>query len=177
MKPVTAVRLAWWKVAAVMFGIALIAVACGSGGTPSGGGSPATTPAPAVSPSPTARPTSALCRDAAALRASLDRLTHVSVGAGTAEEINADLSDVKAKLDTLIADAGTQWQAQTSALKSAIGTLQTAVSNLAANPTSSNVSAVVSALGDAATAAQNLLAVVNTSCPSVSPSLSSSPAG
>lgn len=171
VKPVTVTTLSWWKVVGVLVGAALLAVACGSGGTPSGSASPSPTP------SVPAQPTSVLCRDAEALRASLDRLTGVSVGAGTVDEVKADLADVKAKLDTLIADAGDQWRAQTSALKSALASLSTAVENLAATPGADALSAVVTALGGVTTAAQNLLAAVNVACPSVPASLSPSPSG
>ena len=104
------------------------------------------------------------------MRASLDKLTHVRVGTGTASQIRADLNDVEANLTALVNQARGQWQAQTSALQSTLTTLKTAVSNLASNPGASTVSGVVTALGGVNTAAQNLLAVVNTSCPSTSPS-------
>jgi uncharacterized phage infection (PIP) family protein YhgE len=150
---------------AVVCGLTLLAAGCGSSGT-----APGSTPA-AASSSATASPAnSALCADATALRASLDKLRHVSVGAGTVNEITADLSEVKTALTSLVNDAHGQWQAQTSALSSALAKLATAVSDLAAHPGASTVSGVVAALGDINTAAQNLLAAVNTSCPSASPS-------
>ncbi len=111
-----------------------------------------------------------MCADAAALRASLDKLRHVTVGPGTANEITTDLNQVKTALKTFVDDAGSQWQAQTSALNSALDKLKTAVSDLAANPGTSTVSAVVAALGDVNTATQNLLAAVSTRCPAVSAS-------
>ena len=79
---------------------------------------------------------------------------------------------MEANLTALVNHARGQWQAQTSALQSTLTTLKTAVSNLAANPGASTVSGVVTALGGVNTAARNLLAVVNTSCPSASPSSS-----
>ena len=169
MKPSIVRRPARWKLAAVAYGLALLAAACGSSGTPSGGtssGVPSSS-APATTP-----PNAVLCDDAAALRASLDKLTQVKVGTGTASQIRADLNDVEANLTALVNHARGQWQAQTSALQSALTTLKTAVSNLAANPSASAVPGVVTALGGVNTAARNLLAVVNTSCPSASPSSS-----
>jgi hypothetical protein len=151
--------------------LALLAASCGSGGSTS------STPSTATSSSATASPTtsasdSVLCTDAAALRASLDKLRQVRVGAGTVSEITADLSGVKTALTTFTSNARGQWQAQTSALSSALAKLTTSVSNLAAHPGVGAVSGVVSALGEVNTAAQNLLAVVNTSCLSASPSSS-----
>ena len=69
-------------------------------------------------------------------------------------------------------DARGQYQAQTSLLSSALATLGTSVSDLAAHPGAGTVSGVVAALGGVTTAGQNLLAAVNTSCLSASPSSS-----
>ena len=174
MKTVIVARAAMWKLVVAVCGLALLAVACGSSGAPSSGTSssapasstPASTPAsPSTSPS-----NGALCADAAALRASLDKLTHVKVGAGTVNEIKADLTDVQANLTAFVAAARGQWDTQTSALTSALTKLQTAVKSLAANPSASAVKGVVSALGNVSTAAQNLLAAVNTRCPAASSS-------
>ncbi len=152
-------------------GLVLLAAGCGSGGssssTPATATSSATTDSPAASPS-----NSVLCADAAALRASLDKLRQVKVGAGTVTEITADLNDVKTALTTFTDNARGQWQAQTSSLNSALDKLKTSVSNLAAHPGVSTASGVVTALGEVNTAAQNLLAAVNTSCPSVAGSSS-----
>ena len=171
MKPGIRIRPARWKLAATGCGLALLAAGCGSGGGTPAASTPAAVPSSSTPAAPaTSPPTSVLCADAAALRASLGKLTHVKVGAGTVSQITADLNDVKANLTAFVNHAGGQWQAQTSALTSALATLTTAVSNLAAHPSTSAVSAVVTALGDVNTAAQNLLAAVNTRCPSASPS-------
>jgi hypothetical protein len=86
-----------------------------------------------------------------------------------ASEIKADLSDVQAKLATLVTDAKGQWQAQTNALQSALTVLQTAVKNLAAGPSSTTAAGVRTALGNVNTATRNLLAVADANCPSASP--------
>jgi hypothetical protein len=174
MKPVT--RTVRSKLALAACGLALLA-GCGSGsaspGSSPSAAAPATSsPAPA-SPSAAASPSSsALCADAAALRASLDQLRHVNVQPGAVNEITSDLRNVRAALTTLVTNAHGRWQAQTSALSAALNTLGTAVSSLGASPGVSTVTGVVSALGQVNTAAQNLLAAVNTDCPSASPSSS-----
>ena len=158
-------------------GAAYLVAACGSTGTPAGGSSPATTSAAPTSaaPSPAAPgPTSALCQDAAALRASIKTLTHVTVGPGMGDEIKSDLADVKAKLKTLTTEAHGQWQSQTSALSAALDKLQTAVSNLTSNPSASTVSATVSALREVSAAAGSLFTAIGTKCPSVTASASPS---
>jgi hypothetical protein len=170
MKPSIVRRPARWKLVAVASGLALLAAACGSSGTPSVGTSSGVPSSSASAAPATTPPNAVLCDDAAALRASLDKLTHVRVGTGTASQIRADLNDVQANLTALVNHAHGQWQAQTSALQSTLTPLKTAVGNLASNPSASTVSGVVTALGGVKTAAQNLLAVVSTSCPSASPS-------
>jgi hypothetical protein len=113
-----------------------------------------------------------VCQDAAALRASIDTLTHLQVGQGMGDEIKSDLADVRAKLNTLTTQAHGQWQSQTSALSAALDKLQTAVSNLTSNPSASTVSATVSALREVSSAAGSLLSAIGTKCPSISASAS-----
>ena len=151
-------------------GAALLAAACGSSGTPSSGSSPSTTSA--APSSAAASPTSALCQDAAALRASIHTLTGVTVGQGMGDEIKSDLADVRAKLNTFKAQAHGQWQSQTSALSASLDKLQTAVSNLTSNPSASAVSATVTALREVSASAGSLLSAIGTKCPSVSASAS-----
>ena len=159
-----------WKLVMIVGGLALLATGCGSSGS---SGTPSTATSSSTAASPTASPSnSVLCADAAALRASLDKLRQVRVGAGTVNEITADLNGVKTALTTFTDNARGQWQTQTSSLDSALTKFKTSVSNLAAHPGVSTASDVVAALGEVNTAAQNLLAAVNTSCPSVSPSSS-----
>ena len=94
------------------------------------------------------------------------------MGTGAVSQLTADLSNVRTALATFVSDAHGQWQAQTSALSSALSTLRTSVSDLAqaAQPGASTVSGVVTAVRGVITAGQDLLAAVNPSCPSPSPS-------
>jgi len=166
----TATQGARWKLVVTACGLALLA-GCASSSTSPGGTSSAapssSSPAAAASPS-----SSVLCADIAALRASLNQLTHVTVQAGMADEIQSDLQNVKAALTKLVNDAHGRWQEQTSALSAALATLQTAVGSLRASPGVSSVSAVTAALGQVRKAAQDLLAAAGRECPSASPSSS-----
>ena len=169
-----------WKVGTVALAAGLVTVACGSSSTSSGaaGASSSTTSAapsslaastPAAS-TPAASPASVLCQDVAALRASLDKLKHVTVGKGTVDEIKADLADVKAKLGVVKTELHGQWQAQVSALEDSLAKLQAAVNDLASNFSASTISGTVSALRGVAAAGSNLLAALSKQCPSASPS-------
>src|SRR5215471_11435276 len=172
MRRVTAIGSSWWQTVAVAAGVAFLVAACGSSGTSTSGSSPATTSAAPSSAAPSAAPspTSALCQDAAALRASIDTLTHVTVGQGMGDEIKSDLADVRAKLNTFKAQAHGQMQSQTDALSASLDKLQTAVSGLTSNPSASTVSATVSALRDVSAAAGSLLSAIGKRCPSVTAS-------
>ena len=152
--------------AAVALAAGLLAVACGSGGLYGGGSSSGSTSAAASSPA--ASPTSALCQDAAALRASLNKLTHVSVGPGAGDEIKTDVADVKEKLNAVRAQAHGELQAQTTALKTALTKLQGAASTLSSNPSASAVSDVAAALREVTSTGSSLLAALSKKCPSAS---------
>jgi hypothetical protein len=157
---------AWWRVAAVVLGIMVLAAACGSSGTSSS--TPSSPAAASSASSPAASPV--VCQDVAALRRSLTNLTHVKVGKGAVDELKADVSDVQAKLSALKDQVGTEWSAQISLLQSALSMLHTAVTGLGDG--TSSVTSVVTAVGGVAAAAQSLLAAAATRCPSASPSSS-----
>jgi hypothetical protein len=150
--------------AAVALAAGLLAVACGSGGL-YGGGSSGGSASPAAS-SPAASPTSQLCQDAAALRASLNKLKHVNVGLGSGDEIKSDVADVKENLNAVRAQSHGELQAQTTALKTALNKLQGAASTLSSNPSASAVSGVVGALREVASSGSSLLAALGKKCPS-----------
>jgi hypothetical protein len=167
---------AWSKlaVATCVLALALVPACNDDSNNPSAGTGASTPPSPTPAASATSPSNAVLCADAAALRASVDKLMNVTVGSGMAGEIKADLAAVKASVTTLANDARGQWQPQVDALKSALAKLETAVDNLAASPGTGAVSGVVVARGEVNAATQNLLAAVTPGCTSV-PSLSPSP--
>jgi prophage DNA circulation protein len=165
MARLAASRLAGWTVTAAAAVLMMLTAGCGS----SSGSSPASTPSPAAS-STTATANALICQDVDALRTSLTNLTHVKVGSGASAALTADLNDVKAKLDTLAGDAGSQWNGQISGLKTALSALQKAVTGLG-NGTSS-LTNVATALGGVKNSAQDLLTAAGQRCPSPSPSAS-----
>jgi len=157
MEPGPVTGAARWKLVAVVCGLALLAAGCGSSASSSTAAAPST---------------SVLCADAAAVHASVDKLKNVTVAKGMANEITADLNDVKTALTTFVDDAHGQFEAETSALKSVLAKLKTAAGDLAAHPSSTTVSGVKAARSEVTKAAQDLLAAVDPSCPSASPSSS-----
>lgn len=161
-----------WAIAAVTVAAGLLLAACGSSSpSPPSSPSPSATSAAAAAPAPS--PTSAVCEAAAGLRASVDALTRVSIGKGTADEIRSDLVNVEAKLTALTAEIHGEFKTQTDAMTSALGALKTAVSNLTAHPSTSTVASAVTALGGVTAAASSLLAALAPHCGSASASPSS----
>ena len=158
------------KLALAACGVALLAGCTSGSATSASSPSAASSSAPASASAAAPPSNSALCANADALRASVNQLRQIKVQAGAVSQITANINDVKAALTKLVNDARGQFQAQTSALSTALDTLKTAVSSLGASPGVSTVSGVVSALGQVNTAAQSLLAAVNTDCPSASSS-------
>jgi hypothetical protein len=112
----------------------------------------------------TATADAAVCADVAALRASVQQLTQVSIGASTASELKSGLSQVSSDLSKLAANAGNQLSPQVDALKSALSSAQTAVSNLTSGDGS--ITDVTSALGNVTTAASALFDKATSRCPS-----------
>jgi hypothetical protein len=158
-------RHARWRLAAISCGVMLLTVACGSGSSSTAASAPSSS-APASASASGSPASSALCADAAALRAALAKLTQVKVGKGAVNEIKGDLAGVQTAATSFANDAKGQFQAQTSSLKSALASLGTAVQKLAANPSTSAVASVATALGQVTAAAQHLFAAVGKRCPS-----------
>jgi hypothetical protein len=157
-------RLAGWTGTAVV-AVLMLTAGCGS----SGGTSTASTPSPSASPT-TATADALICQDVDALRTSLTNLTTIKVGSGASDALSANLKDVKSKLTTLANDAGGEWSAQISGLKTSLTALQTAVTGLSNG--SSSISNVVTTLGGVKNSAQDLLTAAAKRCPSPSPSSS-----
>ena len=118
-------RRARYILAALACGLALMAAGCKSGST-SSGGTPGSAAPGSASAAPSASSDAALCADATALQASLNKLRHVKVTGG-AGAVTADINQVMANLNALTNQAQGQYQAQTTALKSELAALRTAV--------------------------------------------------
>jgi hypothetical protein len=146
-----------WHVVAVALAAGLSLGACSSTSTPSGTSSPSAS-APAAASTPGA--SSAVCQAAANLRDSVTALTHIKNQPGAVNELKSDLANVESKFNALTAELHGSLQPQTTAVRSALSTLKTAVSNLGAQPSTSAVTAVATAAGGLSTAVRNLLAAL-----------------
>jgi hypothetical protein len=162
-------RLLSGKPATLICGLALALTACtGGSGQPSAGASSGAPSASGSTAAATAPANAQLCADAAAVRASVAQLANVTVAPGLADEIKTDLANVKSSLTALVNHAQGQWQAQISALQSALDQLQAAVEKMVASPGSGGAADAVAARDQVRTAAQNLLAALSPACGSAS---------
>ncbi len=106
-----------------------------------------------------------MCADAAALRGTLAKIPH-ALSANSASTLTADLNAAKTELDNLADASDGQYRAQSGGLKSALTSLQTAIS-ADAHGTGSIIS-VFAAAGHVTTQAHLLLSAAG-NCPSASP--------
>jgi hypothetical protein len=162
----------WWRVAAAAVSAVLLMAACDSTAGSGSGGSASPSSSPAATAAPASGSASARCQAAADLRASVDQLTHVKIGKGTADEIKSDLANVEAKLTALTAQLHDELHAQASAVKSALDALRTALSNLTAQPSTSTAKGVATALDKVAATTRSLLSALAPECGSASASAS-----
>ena len=150
--------------------LALSVVGCADNGTGAGATTAGSPPATTTTPSPATMTSNAVqCAHAAELRASVEKLTEVTVQPGLADEIRTDLEDVQSKLTDLENEARGEYQNEIGALQSALTTLGTTVDALAADPSAAAVVSVTKALQDVRTAGRDLLDAVGTRCPLLSP--------
>jgi hypothetical protein len=168
----TVTRRRGWHIIAAALPAGLLLAACSSSSTSSPSSSPSLSTTPPSSAAAASAPsgTSAVCPAAASLRASVDKLTHVKIGKGTVNDIKSDRANLEAKLTALTAELHGEFKAQTSAVKTALYTLKTATSNLAAHPSASTVTGVAAAISGVAAASSNLLATLAPRCGSASAS-------
>lgn len=146
-------NLATWKAAMVIAVLAVVA-ACGQSSGNGGTASPAATG--------TARADSAICQDAAALRASLGNILSYQAGTASIAKLRANLGDAKTKLAALQASGHSAWSPQLTALETALKRLQTQATNPAVltRPT-----AVTRALTDVRPKAQSFINAAKAQCP------------
>lgn len=150
-------NLARWK-AAMAVAVMVLAAACGS--TSGHGGSTSPPASAATTGSPQADSTA--CRDAVALRASLENILSYQAGKDSIASLRADLGDANNKVATLRAAPHDTWSPQLTALETALKKLRTEAVNpdLLARP-----AGITRALVDVRPKAQAFITASKTQCP------------
>lgn len=150
-------NLARWK-AAMAVSVTVLAAACGS--TPGSGGG--TSPPGSAATTGTSQADSSMCRDATALRASLENILSYQPGKDSIASLRADLGDVSTKIARLRAGPHDTWSPQLTALQTALKKLRTESANpdVLARP-----AGVTRALLDVRPKAQAFITASKTQCP------------
>jgi hypothetical protein len=155
-------NLAMWKAAtaaAAMIMLLLVVTACGP--TVIKSGSSARSPSAAAAPG-TFSTDSAVCRDVAALHASVDKLLSYRPGKNTIASLKANLSEVNTKLVALQQSAHGTLSAQRGPLQAALRNLQDEVT---AAVGTGQVTRILRALDNVRAKAQDLFTAAKAECP------------
>lgn len=170
-------RLRSLSVATVLAMLAAVAAGCGSGAT---SGASSSSSAAASSSAATSSATSSstataastsypagkedICQARDQLKTSITDLTNTQVAAEGTNAIKAAVDQVQTDLDAVKAAAKDDYQAQVTAVQSALQQLQAAVTNLGSGDAAANLRAVSTAIAATGTASETLFTQLKTAC-------------
>jgi hypothetical protein len=106
----------------------------------------------------------AYCTDADQLKTSVQDLGNVNINVHDLSSVNTAVSKVQADATTFASDAKSAYPSQTTALKTSLSSLETAVKSAMAQPSLTTVAAVVSSVTQVKTAADNVQSAVKGTC-------------
>jgi hypothetical protein len=106
----------------------------------------------------------AYCTDADQLKTSVQDLGNVNINVHDLSSVNTAVSKVQADATTFASDAKSAYPSQTTALKTSLSSLETAVKSAMAQPSLTTVAAVASSVTQVKTAADNLQTAANGKC-------------
>jgi hypothetical protein len=106
----------------------------------------------------------AYCADASQLKTSVNDLGNVTINVHDLSSVNTAVSKVQADAKTFASDAKSAYPSQTTALKTSLSGLETAVKSAMSQPSVTTVAAVVSSVTQVKTAAGNLQTAVKGKC-------------
>jgi len=112
---------------------------------------------------PTNASTSAVCKSAADLKASITGLKDINVSGGTSA-VSAQVTKIKQDLQTLKTDAHGEFSTQVDALSSALSKLTSSLDAAKASLNAGTVSALASAAGSVVTTGTSLVTAVQNTC-------------
>jgi hypothetical protein len=106
----------------------------------------------------------AYCDDASQLKTSVNDLGNVTINVHDLSSVNTAVSKVQADAKKLVTDVKSAYPSQTTALKTSLSGLETAVKSAMAQPSVTTVAAVVSSVTQVKTAADNVQTAVKGTC-------------
>lgn len=140
--------------AAVCIVLATLVAGCRSTGTTDG-----SDPSAAAGSS-----NSAVCKDVASLKASVQKLESADVMANGLSAISGELTKIKQQLHTLKADANGKFSAQITDLSNALSGTKSSLSSAMANASAETLTALAKSIGSVVTAGNNLIMAVSSTC-------------
>ena len=106
----------------------------------------------------------AYCTAASQLKTSVQDLGNVNINVHDLSSVNTAVSKVQTDATTFASEAKSAYPSQTTALKTSLSGLQTAVKSAMSQPSLTTVAAVVSSVTQVKTAASNLQTAVKGKC-------------
>ena len=113
---------------------------------------------------PTNASTSAVCKSAADLKASITGLKDINIRANGTSAISAQVTKIKQGLNTLTTDAKGEFSTQTTDLSNALSKLTSSLDAAKASLNAGTISALASAAGSVVTAGTSLVTAVQNTC-------------
>jgi hypothetical protein len=106
----------------------------------------------------------AYCADADQLKTSVQDLGNVNINVHDLSSVDTAVSKVQADAEKFAADAKSAYPSQTTALKTSLSSLETAVKSAMGQPSVTTVAAVVSSVTQVKTAADTVQSAVKGTC-------------
>jgi hypothetical protein len=106
----------------------------------------------------------AYCSNVSDLKQSVDDLKGVKLERGALSTLRTDLQKVQSNADAVVSSAKQDFPSQTSALKSSVSSLSTAVKQLPASPTAQQLVPLVLMVRSVVTAAKGLGSATSSAC-------------
>jgi hypothetical protein len=106
----------------------------------------------------------AYCSNVSDLQQSVDDLKGVKLESGALSTLQTDLKTVQSNTDAVVSSAKQDFPSQTSALKSSVSSLSTAVKQLPASPTVAQLASLAPMVSSVVTAANGLQSATSSAC-------------
>ena len=106
----------------------------------------------------------AYCSNVSDLEGSIAEIKGIELDSGAISTLQADLEKVKTNADAVVSSAKQDFPSETSALKSSVSSLSTAVNQLPPTPTPQQLLALTSGIESTVTAAKELSSATESAC-------------
>ncbi len=106
----------------------------------------------------------AYCSNVSDLEGSIAEIKDIELDSGAVSTLQTDLEKVKTNADAVLSSAKQDFPSETSALKSSVSSLSTAVNQLPPTPTPQQLLALTSGIESTVTAAKELSSATESAC-------------